>query len=66
VWTKPDDAPLDASQPGPPRVPSAHVGGRQMLMADGTPRFISNNVPAQIWQGLTTINGREILDEDDF
>jgi type II secretory pathway pseudopilin PulG len=66
VWTKPDDAPLDASQPGPPRVASAHVGGRQMLMADGTVRFVSDNVRPQVWQGLTTINGREILDDDDF
>jgi prepilin-type N-terminal cleavage/methylation domain-containing protein len=43
-----------------------HEGGCQFLMGDGTVRFISENVDQKIYGYITTIKGREIVDEDDF
>jgi prepilin-type N-terminal cleavage/methylation domain-containing protein len=51
------------------RLPEArcnHEGGCQFLMGDGTVRFISENVDQKIYGYITTIKGREIVDEDDF
>jgi prepilin-type N-terminal cleavage/methylation domain-containing protein len=54
---------------GDDRLPEArcnHEGGCQFLMGDGTVRFISENVDQKIYGYITTIKGREIVDEDDF
>jgi prepilin-type processing-associated H-X9-DG protein len=63
-WSKPDDShygPQSTAQS-----PSAHAGGRQVLLCDGSVRFIPNSISSQIWQALRTINGNEAIDEDDF
>lgn len=40
---------------------SAHPGGVQVLFGDGTVRFISDNINIQIWWGIGTRNGGEVL-----
>ena len=43
---------------------SFHPGGVNMLFGDGAVRFISDSIDAAIWQGLATVNGREIVGSD--
>ena len=45
---------------------SAHSGGCQFLFADGTVKFISENIDQRVYRALFTIAGREIIDEDDY
>ena len=40
---------------------SRHVGGVHVLLADGSCRFISENLNLDIWRGLSTRAGSEIL-----
>ena len=40
---------------------SQHVGGVQVLLADGSVRFISNNIDRPTWLGLSTPGGSEQL-----
>ncbi len=47
-------------------VRSKHGGGAQFLMGDGVVRFVSENVDRRIYGYIMTIQGREIIDEDDF
>jgi len=47
-------------------VRSKHVGGAQFLMGDGTVRFISDNIDRKIYGYIFTVQGKEIVDEDDF
>jgi len=42
---------------------SWHVGGCQVALADGSVRFISENIDTATFQGLGTIRGREVLGE---
>jgi hypothetical protein len=42
---------------------SQHVGGVQVMMADGSVRFISNNIHRPTWQALGTPNGSEVMGE---
>ncbi|MGE3809164.1 MAG: DUF1559 domain-containing protein, partial [Gemmataceae bacterium] len=43
---------------------SMHPGGVNVAMADGSVRFISDNVSAATWRGLGTINRGEVLGSD--
>ena len=45
---------------------SHHTGGLQVGFADGTVRFISQNVAPAVLRALVTHAGGEPLDEDDF
>jgi hypothetical protein len=45
---------------------SDHVGGLQFGFADGTVRFITENIAARTQQALATHAGGEPLDDDDF
>ena len=45
---------------------SAHTGGCQFLFGDGTVRFISENIDQRVYVALYTINGGEVVDDDDF
>jgi type II secretory pathway pseudopilin PulG len=65
-WTKPEDPAYDGNQPSPAMSPTSHVGGRNVLMGDGTVRFVSDSTPPQTWQALRTINGNEIINDDAF
>lgn len=40
---------------------SRHVGGVQVTLADGSSRFVSENVDLVTWQSLGSINGREVI-----
>ncbi|MFG0332008.1 MAG: H-X9-DG-CTERM domain-containing protein, partial [Maioricimonas sp. JB049] len=42
---------------------SAHVGGVQAALVDGSARFISENIDLTLWRGLATRAGNEILGE---
>ncbi len=42
---------------------SQHIGGVQILMADGSGRFVSDNINLAIWQGLGTHDKGEVLGE---
>jgi len=42
---------------------SFHVGGAQFLIADGSVRFISENIDGDTWEALGTRNGGEIIGE---
>ncbi|QDV19985.1 Fimbrial protein precursor [Gimesia panareensis] len=41
---------------------SQHVGGVQVGLADGSCRFISENISQAIWNALGTRNNREVID----
>ncbi len=40
---------------------SLHVGGVQILLADGSVRFVSNNIDLVTWRGVASMNGSERL-----
>ncbi|MES2791275.1 MAG: DUF1559 domain-containing protein [Planctomycetota bacterium] len=42
---------------------SQHIGGVQVLLADGSGRFISENINLATWQGLGTPDKSEVLGE---
>ncbi len=42
---------------------SYHTGGVQVLLADGSSRFVSENIDQGVWIGAGSINGNEILGE---
>jgi prepilin-type processing-associated H-X9-DG protein len=40
---------------------SRHTGGVNLVLADGSVHFISNNISLANWQALSTMNGGEII-----
>ena len=40
---------------------SQHIGGVQLLMCDGSVRFISENLDVNTWRNLGSIDGGEVL-----
>lgn len=40
---------------------SLHAGGVHLLLADGSVRFVSNNIDLNTWRALLTINGGETI-----
>lgn len=65
-WTKPDDLAFDQNFTGKGNFSSAHEGGWQMLMGDGTVLFVSENINRKVYRALMTIAGGERVDDDDF
>lgn len=65
-WTKPVDLVFDHNFTGKGNFSSAHAGGWQVLMGDGTCRFVSEKTEAKTLRAIMTIAGGEIVDEDDF
>jgi prepilin-type processing-associated H-X9-DG protein len=53
-------APCSYTLPGIASARSRHTGGVNVCMADGSVRFVSNNVLLQTWQALGTMNGGEV------
>jgi len=45
---------------------SNHPGGVNMCMADGSVRFIKNSVSVQVWWGLGSRNGGEVISADSY
>jgi prepilin-type N-terminal cleavage/methylation domain-containing protein/prepilin-type processing-associated H-X9-DG protein len=48
--------------PGMVTARSLHPGGVNLLMADGSLRFVSENIDTAVWRGLGTRNGAELVD----
>lgn len=42
---------------------SQHIGGVQILLCDGSARFLSENIDINIWRNVGSINGGEVLGE---
>jgi prepilin-type N-terminal cleavage/methylation domain-containing protein/prepilin-type processing-associated H-X9-DG protein len=42
---------------------SYHPGGVQVLMADGSARFVSENINLNVWHAINTLRGRETVGE---
>jgi len=42
---------------------SMHVGGVQSLLADGSARFVSDNIHLPTWRALSTYDGEEVIGE---
>ncbi|HEY4262773.1 MAG TPA: DUF1559 domain-containing protein [Schlesneria sp.] len=40
---------------------SKHVGGVTVCMCDGSVRFVSNNIDTNVWRGVSTTRGSEVL-----
>lgn len=64
-WMKPQD--LDqatfANQGAANGLSSSHVGGAHVLLADGSVRYISQNINGATLQALATRNGSEVITE---
>ena len=45
---------------------SFHAGGVNTLMTDGSVRFIKNSIAQNIWWGLGTRNGGEVISSDRY
>jgi prepilin-type N-terminal cleavage/methylation domain-containing protein/prepilin-type processing-associated H-X9-DG protein len=45
---------------------SRHRSGVNILLGDGSVRFVNRSVSATIWTALGTINGREVIDSTGF
>lgn len=42
---------------------SYHVGGAQVVLADGAVRFVSENVDGNVWRGVGSARGGEVVSE---
>ncbi len=60
TWTKPDDLDVNFDKPTA-GLAGARQGGFQVLMADGSVRFISDQVSVQTLKGLMTRAGGEVI-----
>jgi prepilin-type processing-associated H-X9-DG protein len=45
---------------------SRHPGGVNVLMGDGSIRFVKDSVDTNIWKAIGTIAGRETVGSDSF
>ncbi|HKI18430.1 MAG TPA: H-X9-DG-CTERM domain-containing protein, partial [Isosphaeraceae bacterium] len=45
---------------------SLHAGGVNVLMGDGSGRFIKTSVDLQTWRNLGTRNGGEVISADSY
>ena len=74
VWTEPRDVNIDTQPEGvnlpsptpgmsPGWVSSHHRGGAHVLLADGSVRFLSENINPATLKSLTTIDGRDPVAE---
>jgi hypothetical protein len=72
VWTEPRDAHVDREPLGinfngsgkndsPGMMSSWHVGGAQAVFADGSTRFLSQDIDPTVLKALTTVSGGESL-----
>jgi prepilin-type processing-associated H-X9-DG protein len=43
---------------------SRHSGGVNLLMSDGSAKFVQDNVEVEIWRAIGSRNGEEIISED--
>lgn len=62
----PRDLPTDADQRAFFSFQSDHSGGAHFLFGDGGVRRLGDGINQQIYEGLSTINGAELITGDDF
>ena len=43
---------------------SRHPGGINVLLGDGSVRFVKNSINMPVWLGLNTISGGEVISAD--
>jgi prepilin-type processing-associated H-X9-DG protein len=59
-WTKPEDLHWAPGEPLP-QLASPHPGGANVVLADGSSRFIKSTIASQTLLALLTINGGEVV-----
>jgi hypothetical protein len=42
---------------------SFHTGGSQLVLGDGSVRFVSENIDIRVWRAVGSINGNEVVSE---
>jgi len=57
-----DQLPLQINPPAGKGISSHHSGGAHVLMADGSVRFLPDDLPAEVLRAMLTINGGEEID----
>ena len=45
---------------------SYHPGGVDVLMADGSVRFVKSSIDGMVWRGLGTVAGGEVISADTY
>ncbi len=45
---------------------SQHPGGVNLLLGDGSVRFMKNSIALSVWRALSTRNGGEITSSSDY
>src|SRR5262249_54312552 len=70
-WAEPRDLdlsslPLGITAQNLPQWLSAHSGGFNAVFADGSVRFISSQIPWQVFMAFLTENGGEQIDSSQF
>lgn len=67
-WTKPEDIPFDAAVEGQPlpKFGGLDPRGFNVLIADGSVRFLPNSIDPKVLRVLFTYNGGEIIDYSKF
>lgn len=53
--------PCTSSANGQVAARSRHTGGVNVVLCDGSVQFIRNSIDLQVWQGMSTMNGGEIV-----
>ena len=67
IWTKPEDIPFDPqAKPSLLDAGSNHPGGFNVLMGDGSVRFIKNSIALQVFRALITRASGEVINFDAF
>jgi type II secretory pathway pseudopilin PulG len=51
----------DATNPSMMAARSRHPGGVQVILCDGSGRFVQSNISINVWRGTTTSKGREVV-----
>jgi prepilin-type processing-associated H-X9-DG protein len=66
-WAIPNNDPMTPVTTNSPEFNTArsrHRGGVNVVMADGSIHFVSEEISLTVWQALGTINGAEVADVD--
>ncbi|MFO0959194.1 MAG: DUF1559 domain-containing protein [Isosphaeraceae bacterium] len=64
-WTRPDDLPYQPNGPLPP-LGSSHPGGENVLMMDGSVRFLKSSISELVLRALFTRSGGEVVTADAY
>jgi Protein of unknown function (DUF1559)/Domain of unknown function (DUF4190) len=64
-WTKPEDLSLTSTNPSL-GMGSKHPGGWNVMMGDGSVRFLKNSISLQLLKALATRDGGEVIAASDY